>query len=462
MARSVSLHQISYALPGDDDLFSDVSHTFSDTQKIAIVGDNGVGKTTLLRLIAGDLCPTSGKIVRAADLYLMPQIIAQNNNSGGERQRAALEAAFASAADILILDEPTNNLDAAARGDFFAQFKHYPNGIIVVSHDRKLLGRVDAILELSRSGLRLYGGNYDFYVAARERERQSLENKLTDAVKEIDRLTKTKILADKTRDTHVKKQAKDKKNSAKGAPIVANARKGKSDETAARKKRVINEKLDRHTQTARDLSVQLRDDRIKIPIPGRPFVRNELIRIEHMTFGYDAPLFQNFDLLIRGGERIRLTGGNGAGKTTLVKLMTGTLNPASGSVKRMGDMIYLDQDLSILAPEKSVVDNIMDSAGLTKHDAHAIAANFGFRNRTAAKHVSVLSGGELLRATLATVLGTSRQPDLLILDEPTNNLDMKSVAVLEEALNQYTGALILISHDDIFIKNVKIGREIIL
>ena len=116
--------------------------------------------------------------------------------------------------------------------------------------------------------------------------------------------------------------------------------------------------------------------------------------------------------------------------------------------------------MSLLNPDKSVVENIADCADILLHDAHVVAANFGFRGVASKKQVGVLSGGELLKATLAAVIGSGNQPDLLILDEPTNNLDIKSTMVLEEALNQYNGAVLIVSHDDIFMQKLNINRSI--
>ena len=161
-----------------------------------------------------------------------------------------------------------------------------------------------------------------------------------------------------------------------------------------------------------------------------------------------------------GGERIRLCGKNGAGKTTLIKIICDELRPCAGIVKTFGKIAYLNQDLSVLRRDKTVVENIMNISGCLKHDAHMIAANFGFRGDASSKFVSMLSGGELLKATLAAILGGENQPDLLILDEPTNNLEIKSIAILEDALNQYRGAILLVSHDEIFAKNIKVDKII--
>jgi ATPase subunit of ABC transporter with duplicated ATPase domains len=134
----------------------------------------------------------------------------------------------------------------------------------------------------------------------------------------------------------------------------------------------------------------------------------------------------------------------------------------SGSVKTFGNIVYLDQYLSLLDKNKSIVENIMNISGCLKHDAHAIAANFGFRGDASKQIAGTLSGGELLKATLASVLGGDKQPDLLILDEPTNNLEIKSISILEDALNQYRGAILLVSHDDMFVKNIKTDTTVVL
>ena len=136
------------------------------------------------------------------------------------------------------------------------------------------------------------------------------------------------------------------------------------------------------------------------------------------------------------------------------------LKPSQGTVKTYGKIAYINQDLSLLNKDKTILDNIIELSGCLKHKAHAIAANFGFRGDASKQIVRTLSGGELLKATLATVLGGDILPDLLILDEPTNNLEIKSISILEDALNQYSGAILLVSHDANFVRSVNIDNVI--
>ena len=205
----------------------------------------------------------------------------------------------------------------------------------------------------------------------------------------------------------------------------------------------------------------MRNETIKIPVPNKPFYSKELISISSLCFAYgDKIVFKDFDFTMYGKSRVRLAGKNGSGKSTLLKIICGELKPDSGTVKTFGKVAYVSQDLSVLDKNKTIVENIMEISGCLKHDAHAIAANFGFRGDASQQKVGTLSGGELLKATLAAILGGDNQPDLLILDEPTNNLEIKSIGILEDALNQYTGAILLVSHDEMFVRNIKTDIEI--
>lgn len=459
--KSVSLLNISFSYLGGDDLFSNLSYSFGVGKKLAIIGDNGAGKTTLLKIISGDLFPDSGRVVRNATCYLLPQINTDATKSGGQSQQIALMRAFDSGADILLLDEPTNNLDVMARTEFFNKLRAYHGGVVVVSHDRELLNQMDVLLELHNGMLSVFGGNYDFYIAQKKQIQESLESKYTDAQKEIARLNMTMRIAQNTRQHHEAKQQKDKNNKASGSRLWANALRGKSAETEAKRRNQIQKKLIAQMERSADLSMQLRNDIIKIPLPDKRVYDKEIVRVENLHFAYgDQVIFSDFNFTMRTGERVRLVGDNGAGKTTLLKIICGKLHAATGNVKTYGRIAYLNQDLSLLTPDKSVVENIVECAGILTHDAHAIAANFGFRGDASRKLVKFLSGGELLRATLAAVLGDKNQPDLLILDEPTNNLDIKSTNVLESALNQYRGAILIVSHDEMFVRNIDISRTV--
>ena len=446
----------------NNNLLNSVSVVFNDKEHVAVIGDNGSGKTTLLHLLAGDLLPDSGTINKNANVYILNQINVSDSKSGGEQQMFALMRAFESNADILLLDEPTNNLDANAKQFFFNRLNTYPKGAVIVSHDRELLQQMDKIIELHNGQLTVYGGNYDFYLEQKRIESENIHSKYVDVQKNIARLNSTMNIAQNTRQHHEFKQQKEINNSRRSR-LAANALKGKSQETEAKKRAVIQKKLDEQMSIGQSLSEQMRNETIKIPVPSKPFYSKELISISGLWFSYgDKTVFKDFVFAMYGKSRVRLAGKNGSGKSTLLKIICDELKPEFGTVKTFGKIAYVNQDLSVLDKNKTIVENIMEISGCLKHDAHAIAANFGFRGDASQQRVGTLSGGELLKATLAAVLGGDNQPDLLILDEPTNNLEIKSIGILEDALNQYTGAILLVSHDEIFVRNIKTDKEIYL
>ena len=455
----ISLSKVFFGYD-DNNLLDGVSVAFNDSEHVAIVGDNGCGKTTLLKLLAGLLLPDSGNITRNASIYMLNQLNVSDSKSGGEQQMFALMRAFDSNADILLLDEPTNNLDADAKQLFFNRLHAYPNGIVMVSHDRELLQQMDKIIELQDGQLKIYGGNYDFYIANKKLEQEQLNAKYANTQKAISHLNNTINVAQNTRAHHEAKQQKEIHN-ARRSRIEANALKGKSQETEGKKRAIIQKKLDEQILIQKSLSEQMRNNNIKIPVPNKTFYSKELVNVSRLCFSYcDKQIFKDFNFIMYGKSRVRLLGKNGSGKTTLLKIICGDLKPESGTVKVFGKISYINQDLSVLDKNKNIVENIMDISDCLKHDAHAFAANFGFCGDLSLQRVGTLSGGELLKATLAAVLGGNEQPDLLILDEPTNNLEIKSISILENALNQYSGAILLVSHDEMFAQNIRIDSQI--
>lgn len=457
----ISLSEIHFSYPAPDEILSGVNAIFYNRGITAIVGDNGCGKSTLLKIISGEISPDSGHVSGNATAFYMPQFVAPDNFSGGQRQWRAIMRAFKSGADILLLDEPTNNLDCQARQDFFDLLQSYRGGVVVVSHDRELLNMADNLLEIRNGEISAFGGNYDFYIACRNAQMHSLESEYVQTKKEIVRLQGTMARATQTMSSHIAKQAKDKSN-ARRSRIAANALRGKSVESAGKMIREINQKIAQHSAHMQAISTQLRTDMIKIPMPSQPPTRNELIVMRDVCFAYDGgvEVLHNFSFHMRGCERIRIAGNNGCGKSTLLKLLTGALKPTRGEIKNTARMAYLDQDLTLMSANKTIVENIADISGATYNAAFAIAANFGFRGDAAKKRIKMLSGGEKLKAALAAILGGPNVPDILIMDEPTNNLDINSTRILENALSQYRGGILVVSHDEMFIKNLEIERTI--
>ncbi len=516
----ISLNKVSYLLANGDELFANVTCAFNKGGKYAIIGNNGCGKTTLLRLICNDLQPTHGTIIRQGALSMLPQNIFDCHGSiadvlniqeklaalnkiedgcclpelfdiigndwdiktrtqeilfslgvnqallsdyahlsGGEKEKVLLARIFLSQADFLLLDEPTNNLDTNGREAFYQLIEKTDKGVILISHDRELLYRVATILELTANGVARYSGNYDFYQSQKQIEKEKLLRQQIDATKEINRLAevKTKLLE---KDAKQQKRGQKMLQNKHWPKMMANTMNDAAAQTLNQKKNTLNEKL-REQEAARYTSgLALKEETIKIPLPGRPFLKDKLVEIKNLNFDYgEKMLFQDFNLLLSGSDRLQIKGSNGCGKTTLLQIILGNLKPSKGCAKLNGRAVYLAQRNNILNTEKSLLDNFLSFNPRAKsNDAYKILANFGFRNTEVEKKAGVLSGGEQLKATLAMILGTDEQPDLVILDEPTNNLDINSTLVLEEALRQYQGAIIVISHDALFVKHINLNR----
>ena len=524
MLRSfISADNISYNLPDNSLLFQNVSFTVNIGNKVALIGNNGSGKSTLVQIMAGILAPSSGTLTVNAEPFYLPQtalptdgsvktvldvkgkiaaleaietgdaseehfrtvsgdwnireqieeelafwgishISAEHNLaavSGGERKKLLLAGAFLSGADIIIFDEPTNDLDRSSRLLFIDRILKTSAGLLIISHDRDILEKISYIMELERGKLIFYGGNYTFYRAKKEGTLQALEQKQTTLKGERKRLKSTMV---KDSEKAARNEKVGKTNIAKGRypRIVAQARKGLSDITLAKKKNAAAVKIGKIENQLKAVAAELRKCPIKIPMPAVFYIRERLVEIEEITFAYrDSVILENFSLLVCGGEKLAVSGDNGTGKTTLVKLIMGTLKPQKGTIKCNGHFVYLDQNLSVITPEKSVLENIRAiNPGLTVNEAHAALANFNFRNLQTHKPAKNLSGGELLRCCMAAVLATETHPDLIVMDEPTNNLDIQSLEILESALTQYRGGLIIISHDETFLDNIGVNEEI--
>lgn len=511
----LSFNSVSYTLPNGEKLLEDISFSIGNGEKAALIGANGSGKTTLFRLAAKEFLPGSGAIHHSEPPVFLPQqidltqnigqalgvmdilnaleeiekgngteelfdLVGQNWNiraetqealkdfglegfelthsfaslSGGEREKILLLRVFLSAGNILMFDEPTNNLDEQSRSVFYDYIEKTPKTVLVISHDRELLERMNCLYELKGGTLNRYGGNYEFYQTAKANERSRLEEQKSHLENETQRLSDNR----KTIEEGAGKQKRfgeKKVENRKFPKIKANSMKSAAQETKAKKIRKIEEQLDRHSTELNDVKLSLKDEQIKIPVPEKPFLKDKVLELSDVSFGFEQKkLFSHLNLILKGGDRLQIQGANGSGKTTLLRLILGELSPSEGRVSLFGKAAYLSQSLSLPLENKSILDNILAlNPDISINEAYAAAANFLFRNKDALKTVSELSGGERLKACLAALLGTRHQPDLLILDEPTNNLDIRSTEILEQALKLYQGAVILISHDRIFVQN---------
>lgn len=390
--------------------------------------------------------------------------------SGGEATRVTLLGAFLTRPDLLILDEPTNDLDLESRNALLSMVDAWRGGLLVVSHDRGLLRRVDRILALTPRGIQAYGGGYDHYRELRDQAAIAAEEAFTQA-----RAARRRLAAEaqRVREREAHKAARGARTRSDGSQskLVLNAKREQSQKSAGRRGRTLEEQDQR--ARARVVAAQARVDEEARPRmdvgPSHLPAGKEVLMLD--AVGYRHPgasdyVLKDLTLTLRGPERVAVTGPNGSGKTTLLRLISGDLAPTRGSVRlgvSRGDMAYLDQTTRILAPDATVLACFRDAhPDLDEGFARHVLARFLFPGDAALAPVSQLSGGERMRAGLACVLGGRRSPALLILDEPTNHLDLPSLETVEAAVGAFDGALVVVSHDPDFLEDVGVERRVAL
>ena len=380
--------------------------------------------------------------------------------SGGESVLLCLAAQFLRRPAVLLLDEPTNNLDRAARDRLLDAVRSWPGTLVLASHDRELLELAGQIGELRGGELRWYGGSLSSYEAAVAAEQEAAERTVRAAESDVRRqkreLAETRIKLDR------RVRYGQKKYDTKREPrAIMRTRKRQAQVSAGKLRGIQAGRLDDAAKRLAAAEEAVRDDseiRIDMPETAVPAGRT-VLTLSGVRLRYGA----RAELTVRGPERIAVTGRNGAGKTTLLRTIAGEIPPAAGEARVAVPVRYLPQRPGLLDPELTVVQNVARAApAATSNQIRARLARFLFRGRRADQLVRTLSGGELFRATLATLLLAEPAPQLLLLDEPTNNLDMASVRQLTGALAAYPGALLIASHDAEFLRDLGITRWLLL
>lgn len=524
MPASITLSHLSWSTPDGRPLFSNLDLSLT-AERTGLVGRNGVGKTTLLKLISGEMPPQSGTISVSGSLGILRQSVQVHADetiadlfgateplavlrraeageatleelasadwtiearmaaalartgldvpaetrlaalSGGQRTRAGLAALVFSEPDFLLLDEPTNNLDRDGRAAVIALLAGWKAGAVIVSHDRELLETVDAIVEMTSLGATRYGGNWSRYRERKGLELAAAQHDLADAEKRVADVGR-RAQANVERQAH-RDQAGKKKAARGDIPrIMLGGMKENSEMTGADNARLAERRRAQALEdaaTAREKIEVLQPLSVTLPPTGLPSMKL-VLRIRGVTAGYSAerPVLRTLDFDITGPERIAVTGPNGSGKTTLLAVISGMLKPLGGTAELMASWAMLDQSVSLLDPKLSIRDNFRRlNPQADENTCRAALARFMFRADAALQGVATLSGGQLLRAGLACVLG-SAPPALLILDEPTNHLDIDSIAAVEAGLRAYDGALLVVSHDETFLDAIGISRRLAL
>lgn len=476
---------LCFAHAADRSLIDKLSLSIAD-ERIALVGGNGVGKTTLLRLLTGALSPARGHLARRGRLFYWPQMpepgqrvgdvlpsedparpgvlsrlglpadlpddLPLDRLSGGQVARLRLAAIRLIGPDLLILDEPGNDLDADGRGLLVALIRGWRGGLLLVSHEVGLLSLADRILDLSPLGLRNHGGGYPGWLAAKAAEKQAAERALADAGKQA-RLTQASAREEEARAARRARVGKQERARGSNAPILMGMRRDNA-ERAASARRIKGERQREAADHALD------EARRRLPPPLPPLdmaiaasnlpAGKVLLRVEGLCLSRGGrPLWRDLSFDVTGPARIALTGPNGVGKSSLLDCLGSVLTPDAGTIMRAPGlrMARLDQRLAAASDETPLSLVRAAQAGQGEGAIRAALARFGFRADAALVPLRQLSGGMRVRAYLCAALGGVAPPQLLLLDEPANYLDMEGRACLLEALRAFDGALILVSHD---------------
>lgn len=574
-AVHVSIAHLHFAHPSQPPLFVDLSAVFS-APLTGLIGDNGCGKTTLMRLILGDLTPDSGSLAAPERMAYLPQdlglgreqtlaelcgiaeilqalqavesgeyspklyevigdswdveertlatlatygftpatlvdrdnpeavraLFARNMRSfsGGQAVIAALASLMVSDPEFILLDEPTNNLDSSAKAQLFTALEALPCPALIISHDRDLLERVNVIAELhaDRQGLahlRLFEGNYSTYRQALETEQQAAQRRVSEAKNRVRSAHREWVHAQEIISKNMAQVWKDDQ------PDTILALTKDASRQAAAKLRVLRigkqEQAQEEYQNAQDevrvqekiyaeLSQQplpagrkvLELHRVDSRVSRETFTVQQPAKVDSLHFSpaeannesqQGTPAERPEHLILSGPEHLRITGANGSGKTTLLEAIAHAgevdyLSPVQPAyrVDYCIEGAYIPQRIA-LDPQLTLLQCVQQAnRGVSEQHLRDQLARLLFRRESVHHKTGELSGGERFRAAVAQVLLADPVPQLLMLDEPTNNLDISSVDWLVQALEAYTGALIVVSHDEDFCRRIRIDRTLAL
>lgn len=524
------LRNLSYTHPDKDLLFSNINLSVHSNEKITLIGNNGIGKSTLLKIIAGILSPSTGQVGTDGRPYYIPQIIGQYNHltiaealgvdrkltalqeilggnaseanyeilrddwtieercaealhswqlgnlslsrkmgtlSGGQKTKVFLAGISIHQPQLVLLDEPSNHLDTEGREILYNFIQNSTQTLIIVSHDRKLLNLLNIVCELTKEGITVYGGNYDFYVTQKQTEANALSRNIQAKTKDLKK-AKAKERETKERQQKLDSRGKGKQAQSGVAKIMMNTLRNNAENSTAKLKSVHSEKISNMQQELQDLRSTLpATDQMTFGFEHSHLHTGKvLFDAEKINYWYHDGQYlwqQPQSVQIVSGERIAIKGANGSGKTTLIKIILGRQTPQTGSVfVAQNKAVYIDQDYSLIDNSINVNEQAQrfNTSALPQHDINIRLNRFLFTKEDWDKPCAALSGGERMRLMLCCLGIGQNAPDIIILDEPTNNLDLRNIDILTQALKDYEGTLLVVSHDKIFLEQINIKRVI--
>ncbi len=388
--------------------------------------------------------------------------------SGGQQTKVFLAGLLIHNPDLVLLDEPSNHLDRAGRQKLFEWLKNTNATVVMVTHDRELLRLVQKIAALHEKGITNYNGNYADYLIHKETEEKALNQDIHDKEREL-RKAKAKERETNERQQKLDSRGKSKKEKSGVARIMMNTLRNNAENSSAKLKNVHNEKMQDISQELRQLRSELPDiDKMKLGIGDSSLHKGKILfKGQNLNYSYENLRLwkQNLNFEITSGQRIGLEGKNGSGKTTFLKMLTGELQPSEGNIYRSEPIIvYVDQHYSYLNDHLTIYEQAQKSntTGLEEHEVRMRLNRFLFAPKDTDKLCQALSGGERMRLVLCCITMSATPPDVIILDEPTNNLDLQNIAILTAAVKEYQGTLIVVSHELLFMEDIDIDRTILL
>ena len=517
-------HQLAFQLDTGEPLFQSLNFSLNEPLT-GLVGRNGVGKSVLLSLLLGHLSPTQGAVSRQGKLGHYSQqpsellegtlsvadflglsdklaalkaieqgscsshyfdIIADDwevgsrtqnllselglpdspealcrDLSGGQLALLQLYKLFNAEVDILLLDEPSNHLDAKGRQWLIRQLKQFSGKVLLVSHDRELLRYVDGIYHLTSLGMQYYQGNYDDFYSQHSLKENALDRQITQLKTEQKKIERQQQ-ASREKAQQRKAQGVRLRKSGSQPKILLDAMKNKAEQSQSAAAINQQNQLRRNQQQLTALQQQqeaIKPRRLHLAEFGQA-KKASVLRIEGYALSYGCT--EPVHLLLAQSERCYLSGPNGCGKSTLLKAIHHFAPKTSQTLSVNTHTAYLDQHFSLLSVDSTMLECLMDYCdGLSESDARTMLAGIGFRRDSVYRRVVHLSGGEKMKLAILMVSHLPEQP-LLLLDEPDNHLDIDAKQQLAEALNQYRGAFILVSHDRDFAEAIQFDRQLSL
>ncbi|HAI22531.1 TPA: ABC transporter ATP-binding protein [Candidatus Collierbacteria bacterium] len=508
--RPVVAKNISYSLENGEVLLENIELSIKKGDRIALVGKNGAGKSTLMKILAGIIKPTSGSIDYSSVAYvdqldegisevgdktLMEYISSINDEwwliqlhyeklfgkempdlsrnlkhfSGGEFMRLKIAIATYKNPEILLLDEPTNHLDIVSKEILRKFIDQFSGGVMIVSHDVHFINEVaKEVWELSDHKLTKHGGNYQDYLQQKATENDARERRLSESRQEVTKAKKA-LAKEQKRAARSRRIGKKLAGDRSMSKIEKGYFKNKSSASAGRKEEELKENIEQASEKI-EANSEKKKRVARISITEGENVRGKrLFNIQEGVLSVDGKrLVERINLLIKYGERLSLAGENGSGKTLLIKAIlekAGSMAELTGQeIFRSPDFsgLYISQRYDQIDREKTLLENMyLANPGIDMQVARKALGNLLFSEKhEVEKLAKTLSGGETAR--LAFAMASIAPVDILILDEPTNNLDVETIGIITGALKQFAGAILVVSHDIDFLRQIGIEKSFLI